>query len=92
MGLTNEAAYLYVHSKDLISLTKKLRRLSKTAEKHTTKHQNAKDEETKVKHHKKHATVSKKMKELIEKHNRIIERLRSHQVAFAHALSKTKIR
>ncbi len=88
MGLTNEAAYLYVHSKDLIAITKKLKRLSKKAKKHVKKHQNAKDQETKAKHHKKHAKVSKEMKEMIEKHNHIIKKLRSHQIAFAHALSK----
>jgi len=88
MGLTNEAAYLYVHSKDLVALTKKLRRLSKKAEKHTKKHHKAVDSKSKEKHYKKHVKVTKRMKELIEEHNKVIKKLRAHQVAFAHALSK----
>ena len=88
MGLTNEAAYLYVHSKEMVNLTRTLKRLSKRAEKHVKKHQKAKDEKTKTKHQKKHTNVSKDIKHLVEKHNLLIKKLKSHQVAFAHALSK----
>ena len=92
MGLANEAAYLYVHAKELISLTRKLRRLSKKADKHANKHQKASTPEDKQKHQNKHVKVSKKIKDLIERHNHVIKRLREHQVAFAHALGKeTKI-
>ena len=93
MGLTNEAAYLYVHSKELVSLTRKLKRLSKKADKHATKHQKAQTPEDKHKHQKKHTNVSSDIKKLVEKHNTTIRKLRGHQVAFAHALGKeTKIK
>ena len=93
MGLTNEAAYLYVHSKDLVALTRKLKRLSKKADKHAKKHQKAETPEKKHKHQKKHTNVSNDIKKLVEKHNAVIKRLQGHQIAFAHALSKeTKIK
>ena len=84
MKLTKEAAYLYVHSKELVALTKKLRKLSKEADKHAEKHQKTGAE----KHKHKHAKVSGKIKHLIEKHDNIIKRLRHHYLRFTHALKK----
>jgi hypothetical protein len=92
MGLTNEAAYLYVHSKELVTLTRKLKRLSKKAEKHAHRHQKAEHPEDKQKHQKRHTKVSENIKDIVKRHNFVIKRLREHQVAFAHALGKeTKI-
>jgi hypothetical protein len=84
MKLTREAAYLYVHSKELVALTKKLRKLSKKADKHANKHQKTRKE----KHRHKHIKVSAEIRHLIEKHDTIIKRLRHHYSRFTHALKK----
>ena len=86
MNLANEAAYLYVHSKELLALNKKLQRLSKKAGKHVKKHAKAKTEEKKEKHKMKHSKTTENIAKLIKKHNKILEHLRAHQIAFAHAL------
>ncbi len=84
MKLTREAAYLYVHSKELVALTKKLRKLSKKADKHADKHQKT----GKEKHRHKHIKVSGEIKHLIEKHSTIIKKLRHHYLRFTYALKK----
>lgn len=86
MNITNEAAYLYVHSKELVSLNKRLKRLSRKAEKHVKKHGKTKSEEKKARHKLGHRKATEKIKNLIREHNRVLEKLRHHQVAFAHAL------
>ena len=86
MNLTNETAYLYVYSKDLISLNKKLKGLSGKAEKHIYKHGKATSEEDRLKHRTKHGKVVGKIQKLMVKHNELLNKLRHHHVAYAHAL------
>ncbi len=86
MNLTNEAAYLYVYSKDLISLNKKLKSLSGKAEKHIYKHGKAASEEDRLRHKLKHRKTVDKIQRLMVKHNELLNKLRHHHVAYAHAL------
>ncbi len=86
MNLTNEAAYLYVYSKELISLNKKLKRLSGKAEKHIYKHGKATSEKERLKHRTKHSKTVEKIRKLMVKHNELLNKLRHHHVAYAHAL------
>ena len=88
MNLTNEAAYLYSYSKKLIKINQEIRNLSKKAEKKAHKHRSAKDEDKKNKHRKKHQKITKEIKSLMKEHNKVLIRLRHHQVAFHHALHK----
>ena len=88
MSLTNEAAYLYVYSKKLTKINRLLKSLSKKAHKHKTKHDTTTREEKKHKHRKKHAKTVKEIKDLMKEHNKILTRLKQHQVAFAHTLHK----
>ncbi len=86
MNLTNEAAYLYVYSKDLISLNKRLKGLSGKAEKHIYKHGKATSEEERLRHRTKHGKVVEKIQKLMVKHNELLNKLHHHHVAYAHAL------
>ena len=88
MGLTNEAGYLYVYSKKLIYINKKIRSASKGAEKHLKKHQNADNHEKKEKHYNNHLSKKSEIEKWIKEHNKILKTLHNHEVAFAHALRK----
>ena len=88
MNLANEAGYLYVYSKELMDVNKKIRKLSSKAEKHAVKHMNANNEKKKLKHKNKHAKVKNDIEKLLKKHNKIIKILKHHNIAFYHALSK----
>ncbi len=85
MGLANEAAYLYVQSKKVVALNKDLKKLSEKALEHKKKHTKA-AEDKKHKHKKKHDSVVKEMKKKIVKHNKLIQSLHHHLLAFEHAL------
>ena len=82
MNISNEAAYLYVLSKEIESLNRKIKRLSKKADKHKERHQQA-SEEKKEKHRRRYGKVIEKLKDLLKEHNRILTSLRRHQIAFA---------
>jgi hypothetical protein len=88
MGLVNEAGYLYVHSKELIGLNKKIKRLSKKAQKHVDKHTKAETEDVRSKHKKKHTKATEDIHSLMKKHNTVLTRLKAHQIAYIHALRK----
>ncbi len=88
MSLANEAAYLYVFSKKLQKLNKKLQKYSIRAEKHLKKHQLASSEQERNKIRQKHQDATGKIKELMKEHNIILEKIRHHQIAFAHSLQK----
>ena len=88
MGLVNEAGYLYVHSRELVILNKKIKRLSKKAQKHVEKHGKAKTEEKKFKHKKKHTKTTEDIRDLMKKHNKVLGKLKAHQIAYIHALRK----
>ena len=86
MSLANEAAYLYVYAKQLLSVNKKLKRLSHKAKKHKEKHINATTEKDKMKHHRKFSSTTTTLKDLLQKHNALIAKLNHHQIAFSHQL------
>ena len=88
MSLVNHAAYLYVHSKELIVLNKKLKRLSKNAEKHKKRGERESDFGRVHKHAKRHAEAGEDIRTLLKKHNRILTKLRQHQVVHANELRK----
>ena len=88
MKLANEAGYLYVYSKQLMYINKKIKKLSAKAEKHAVKHMKANTEKKKQKHREKHARVKINIENLLKKHNKIVKILRHHNVAFYHALAK----
>ena len=88
MGLSNEAAYLYFYAKKLSGTDKKLRRLSKKAEKHKTKHIKASSEEKKNKHAKKHSSAKEEILKLMKKHNKLVAKIKHHHIAFSHSLHK----
>ena len=86
MNISNEAAYLYVYSKELLKINKQLKRVSKKAEKYAKKHSSAGTLEKKLKYKVKHTRVMEDIKELRKLHNKALATLRKHQIAFAHAL------
>jgi len=86
MSLANEAAYLYVLSKGLVKVNKKVQKYSQKAQKHLEKHHKATSPEKKVKHQRKHAKRVIDIRKLMEEHNKTLAKLRQHQVAFAHQL------
>lgn len=88
MSLSNEAAYLYVYSKELIDLNKKLKKLSKKAEKFTKKYHKESNEEKKIKWQLKHTKLRDEIVKLHKEHNVFLKLLRRHQIAFAHQLTK----
>lgn len=88
MSLATEAGYLYVYSKELVKLNKKLHNLSKKAEKHAHKRDRAGSESKKEKHHRKHAQVSSDVKDLLKRHNLVLRSLRHRYLSFRQALHK----
>ncbi len=87
MTLSNEAAYLYVLSKEIESINYKIKRLSKKADKHKERHNKAAVEK-KEKHQQRHHKVLEKLRKLIEEHNKAVGSLRHHQIAFAGRLER----
>ncbi len=84
MTLSNEAGYLYSYSKKLTKVNATLRKLTKQAKKHQTKHEKSKKE----KHRVKHGKATSEMKKIMKEHNKILAKLRHHQIAFADQLQK----
>ena len=87
MGLLKEAGSVYVYSRDLIKLNKKLKRLSKHAKKHKRRHEHA-PHHKKEKHYVRHSSTVNDIRDLMKKHDRVLMRLRSHYRNFAHYLKK----
>ncbi len=88
MSLANEAAYLYVFSKKLLWLNRKLRGHSEDAEHHRRKYYEARHPDEQQKHLRKHTKASEKIKKLLKEHNEVLAKLKHHQIAFAHSLQK----
>ena len=84
MGIANEAGYLYVLSKELNSINSKLKSSSRKAEKYLSKHQRTQKDKHKIKHTKLTIQISN----LIRKHNKLVTRIKHHEVAFRYALHK----
>ncbi|MEK6901733.1 MAG: hypothetical protein AABX37_05295 [Nanoarchaeota archaeon] len=88
MRINYEAAYLYVYSKKLLKVNKRIKALTHNAEKHKLNHLLSKTERHKQKHQKKHARATKAIHELLKDHHELLKRLRHHYLNFAHALQK----
>ncbi len=88
MRINYEAAYLYVYSKKLLKVNKRIRALTHKAEKHKLNHLASRTEQQKLKHRKKHERATKSIHELLKDHHELLKRLRHHYLNFAHALQK----
>ena len=88
MRINYEAAYLYVYSKKLLKVNKRIKALTHNAEKHKLNHLASKTERQKQKHQKKHARTTRALHELLKDHQELIKRLRHHYLNFAHGLQK----
>lgn len=88
MSLSSEAGYLYVYSKELVTINKKIKKLSKHADKHLKKHHKTDNINKKKKHYDKHKKKKEDIHDLIKKHNKVLKHLKHHNVAFYHALKK----
>jgi hypothetical protein len=89
MNLSNEAAYLYVLSKEIEGINRQIRRISKKADKHRNKHFKV-AEHKKGKHKAKYDKAVEELKLLLKEHNKILTRLRGHHIAFAGGLDKQR--
>lgn len=87
MSLAKEAAYLYVFSKELLKLNKKLKKLGRLADKHKVRHGKARVHK-KEKHKIRHVLTVRDIEELMKKHNYALGRLKTHYHRFAHYLKK----
>lgn len=88
MSIAREAAYLYLCSKELTKLNKKLHDLSKEAQHHGQKHASAMDEKTRYKYAKKHHHATKELQHLAKEHHAMLERIKHHLVNYNNALRK----
>jgi hypothetical protein len=88
MSLSSEAGYLYIYSKELLSINKQLRKLGVKAEKHVKKHQKAKSKNEQLKYQEKHARTRIKIEKLLKKHNHVIKTLKHHHLEFYNTLRK----
>ncbi len=86
MTITNEAAYLYVYSKKLISVNKKIHSLREDGRKAMEKFHQTTDAGQKQKYHHQSQKVAGKLKTAIEERQTILTKLHRHQVAFAGQL------
>jgi len=88
MSITREAGYLYIYSKELIKMNKKLHKLSKEAHSHGQRHLQATDEKTRFKYAKKHRKAGEDLQDLVKKHHALLSRIKHHLVNYNHALRK----
>lgn len=88
MNLLKEAAYLYAYSKELIKINRKIKSLSRQAEKHAHRYHRAGSQEKQHKHKRRHSQTTAEMKPLMKKHNLVVTSLRHHYLGFRHALHK----
>ena len=88
MSLTREAGYLYLCSKELAKINKKLHDLSKDVHHHRQKHLQAADEKSRYKHAKKHHHAAKELQQSMQKHHSMLSRIKHHLVNYNNALRK----
>ncbi len=86
MTLTNEAAYLYVYSKKLISVNKKIHSLREDGQKEMQRFHHTADAHQKQKYHHQSQKAAEKLRKKIEERHTILAKLHRHQVAFAGQL------
>ena len=88
MSITREAAYLYLCSKELTKMNKKLHDLNKEAQHHGQKHATAADEGSRSKHAKKHHKATKELQHIVKEHHEMLSRIKHHLVNYNNALRK----
>ncbi|MBI2125247.1 hypothetical protein HYV87_04380 [Candidatus Woesearchaeota archaeon] len=88
MSITREAAYLYLCSKELTKLNKKLHRLGKEAHSHGQRHLQATDESSRNKYQKRHHKTGEEIKKIMKEHHTMLSRIKHHLVNYNHALRK----
>ena len=88
MSITREAAYLYLCSKELTKMNKKLHDLSKEAQQHGQKHALATDEKNRHHYAKKHRQAGEELQHLAKKHHALLSRIKHHLVNYNNALRK----
>jgi len=86
MTITNEAAYLYVYSKKLIAVNKKIHSLREEGQKAVQRLHQTADQKQKYQHRSQKA--AEKLRKAMEEKQTILGKLHRHQVAFAHQLRK----
>ncbi|MFH1682525.1 MAG: hypothetical protein ABIA37_01890 [Candidatus Woesearchaeota archaeon] len=87
MNLLKEAGYVYLYSKKLVYLNKKIKKLGKKAVKHKSRHEKA-AEHKKEKHHVRHVLTVRQINALMEKHNSTLKKLAYHSHKFSECLRK----
>lgn len=88
MNLANEAGYLYVLSKKLTWLNRRIKRCNKKAEKHAHRQAQAADQYKKHKHRIKHEKTKIVIHHLLKEHHALLTKIKHHKLAFTHALAK----
>ena len=88
MSITREAAYLYLCSKELTKMNKKLHELSTEVQYHRQKHALAADEKNRYKHSKKHHHATGELQQLLKKHDAMLSRIKHHLVNYNNSLRK----
>ncbi len=88
MNIAYEAAYLFIYAKKLQSITNKLKSVSKDAQHHLQKHNTATTQKDKDHHKQKHHKTTKKIQDLINRHNELLTKIRHHQLLFITTLQK----
>ena len=88
MHLTDEAGHLYLLSKDLVTLNKKLRKMTSKAEKHFYNLSRAKTLKEKHHYQSKHMRATIELTHLMNKHHQLLEKLRHHHSSFDLALKR----
>ncbi|HLC71061.1 MAG TPA: hypothetical protein VJI32_03585 [Candidatus Nanoarchaeia archaeon] len=86
MTITNEAAYLYVFSKKLISVNKKIHSLREDGRKAMERLHQTSDSVRKERYQNQSQKAADKLKKAIEERQSILAKLHRHQVAFAGQL------
>jgi len=86
MTITNEAAYLYVYSKKLISINRRIHSLREDGRKALEKFHQTNDSSQKEKYRRQSRKAADKLKKTIEEKQNILTKLHRHQVAFAGQL------
>ena len=88
MTLINEAAYLYVYSKKVIAVNKRLHGFREDAATQAKKFHSTRNSQHQQKHHAEYQQLAEKIKKLLEERQEILKKLHRHQVAFAGQLQK----
>lgn len=88
MTITNEAAYLYVYSKKLLSVNKKIHSLREDGQKAMQRFHHTADAHQKQKYHQQSQKAAEKLRKVIEERHTLLGKLQRHQVAFAGQLQK----